>query len=111
MKDSTARGARRSSDAGSDISLQRRVSFNLRFRDEWRGMRATQRVAEVTWTGSGGERGVGWKEDISKRGRSFERENGEELFFVFYQKRRPFFKPGSVRAAVAAGIVVHRSRQ
>ncbi|KYN06305.1 hypothetical protein ALC62_02797, partial [Cyphomyrmex costatus] len=43
------------------------------------------------------------------RRRNCGEKSGEKLFFVFYQKRRPFFKPGSVRAA--AGIVVYRSRQ
>ena len=69
------------------------------------GMRVTQRGAEVTWTGN--------IEEIGGRGRRWNcgEEGGEKLFFVFYQKHRPFFKPGSVRAAVAAGIVVYRSRQ
>lgn len=67
------------------------------------GMRATQRVAEVTWTGHGGGEG----DAVRMSGD----ESGGELFFVFYQKHRPFFKLGSVRAAVAAGVVVHRSRQ
>lgn len=63
---------------------------------------ARLKVAEVTWTGNAGE-----GDAVEMLGD----ENGGELFFVFYQKHRPFFKLGSVRAAVAAGVVVHRSRQ
>ncbi|TGZ53984.1 Uncharacterized protein DBV15_07634 [Temnothorax longispinosus] len=100
MKDSTSeRSAQKLKTPGAIYRC--RVAFRpICYFEVSGGMRATQRVAEVTWTGNGGEGGEGG----GRRAR-------EELFFVFYQKRRPFFKLGSVRAAMAAGIVVHRSRQ
>lgn len=105
MKDSTGeKSAQREAQTPGAI-YRCRVAFRPIYDFEVSGgMRATQRVAEVTWTGYGGGEGDGG--DPGRRA-----ESGEELFFVFYQKRRPFFKPGSVRAVVAASVVVHRSRQ
>lgn len=66
-------------------------------------MHATQRVAEVTWTGNGGGEGKGG----GLRGR---RRAERNCFSYFIKSVVHFSKPGSVRTAVAASIVVHRSR-
>lgn len=56
MKDSTGeRSAQQSSDTGSDVSLQRRVSSNLRFRGEWRDARDSK----SRWSDVDRERGDG----------------------------------------------------
>jgi len=73
-----------SSDA-ADVSPWRRVSSNLRCRDERRATRASLK-AEATWLGGGK-----WDRRRRRRGRTKPGKSGE-LFFVFYQKRRPFFK-------------------